>query len=127
MASRQTETGTQIGGYLRVQLLFQLDPADACKTAPGCMFIHDSRSDSTSCHAATGAVVTLLVGVTSAVGGQAEKGQARWQAMDLHRDRSRDLPVGAAQAESAGQGRAGADEVPLDAVVAVAEFAGDPQ
>jgi catechol 2,3-dioxygenase-like lactoylglutathione lyase family enzyme len=59
----------------------------------------------------------VLAGVASAAGGQPEKGQAGRQAMNLHRDRLRGLPAGAVQAEPAGQGRAAADEVPLEAVV----------
>ena len=67
--------------------------------------------------------VVLAGWVTSAVGGQPEKGQAGRQAMEFHRDRLGCLPVSALQAEPAGQGGAAADEVPFDAVVAVAELA----
>src|SRR5215469_9138265 len=79
-----------------------------------------------SASAAGSALLCRFLGdMASAAGGQPEEGQAGWQAMDLHWDRSRGLPVGAAQTEPAGEGRAAAHEVPVDAVVAVAEFAGD--
>jgi hypothetical protein len=65
-----------------------------------------------------------LPGMRAALGSsQPEVGQARLQAVDLHRDGLRGLPVGAGQAQPAGQGRAAADLVPFDAVVAVSERA----
>jgi hypothetical protein len=42
-------------------------------------------------------LVPLLSGMASATGAQPEKGQAGGQAMDLHRDCSCGLPVGARQ------------------------------
>jgi hypothetical protein len=64
-----------------------------------------------------------LPGMRAALGSsQPEVGQARLQAVDLHRDGLRGLPVGAGQAQPAGQDRAVAHLVPFDAVGAAAHF-----
>jgi hypothetical protein len=54
---------------------------------------------------------------------QPEKGQARLQAMDLHLDPARRLPIRLRQTKSARQSGFSAHQVPLDAVIAIAEFA----